>query len=305
VAVLLGNGNGTFKPPVFYPVGQGANSGAVGDLRGNGINDLVVSNAYDNTVSVLLGIGDGTFQPAVNYSMSNNIQVANDPGSVTLVSLRNNGRLDMVMSNYGTSNVTVLLGNGDGTFGAPMHFNGGVGHNPVAIADFNKDGTPDLLVADQSNDTVNLLAGNGNGTFGAPIQFATGATPIAMAVGNFDGHNLPEVAVLGSTTISVLLNDNSGAAPAVAASVNGTGQIVGTGFTSNGTRQAFLLTPDEAGVRRGVDPVVFMGVSGFETSGVVDTVGTPAMTLSGIATSPDGKSLAYRHRSLLGASYGL
>ena len=126
-----------------------------------------------------------------------------------------------------------------------MHFNGGVGHNPVAIADFNNDGTPDLLVADQSNDTVNLLAGNGNGTFGAPVQFATGATPIAMAVGNFDGHNLPEVAVLGTTTITVLLNDG-GAAPAVAASATGTGQIAGAGLTSNGTRQASLLGAPQA-----------------------------------------------------------
>ena len=156
-----------------------------------------------------------------------------------------------------------------------MHFNGGVGLNPVAIADFNNDGTPDLLVADQSNDTVNLLAGNGNGTFGAPVQFATGATPIAMAVGNFDGHN-SEVAVLGTATITVILNNGSAAPTSPgAASAKGTGQIFGTGLTSNGTRQAFLLTPDEAGIRRGVDPVVFRGVSGFETAGVVDTVGTP------------------------------
>jgi hypothetical protein len=72
-----------------------------------------------------------------------------------------------------------------------------------------------------------------------------------MAVGNFDGHNLPEVAVLGTATITVLLNDG-GAAPAVAASANGTGQIVGAGLTSNGTRQAFL-----------------------QTAGAVDTVGAP------------------------------
>jgi hypothetical protein len=273
VAVLLGNGNGTFKPPVFYPVGQGATSVAVGDLRRNGINDLVVTNGDDNTVSVLLGNGNGTFQPAVNYSMSNNPQVANFPGSVTLASVRNNGRLDIVMSNFGTSNVTVLLGNGDGTFGAPIHVNGGVGANPLAIADFNNDGTPDLLVADQSNDTVNLLAGNGNGTFGAPVQFATGATPIAMAVGNFDGHNLPEVAVLGTSTITVLLNDG-GAAPAVAAFASGAGQFEGAGLTSNGTRHALLLTPDEAGIRRGVDPGVFTPVSGVEIAGAVDTIGT-------------------------------
>jgi hypothetical protein len=98
-----------------------------------------------------------------------------------------------------------------------------------------------------------------------------------MAVGNFDGHTLPEVAVLGAAeTISVLLNDGS-AAPASpgAASAKGAVQIVGTGLTSNGTGQALLLTPDEAGARTGVDPVFFRGVSGFETAGVADTVGTP------------------------------
>jgi hypothetical protein len=109
---------------------------------------------------------------------------------------------------------------------------------------------------------VTLLPGNGNGTFRAPVQLATGASPFAMAVGHFDGHNLPEVAVLGTTTISVLLNDSGGAGPVKTASANGTGQIVGTGLTSNGTRQALLLTPDKAGIRRGVDLGVFSGVSG-------------------------------------------
>jgi hypothetical protein len=171
--------------------------------------------------------------------------------------------------------VTVLLGNGDGTFGAPIHLDAGVGNDAAAIADFNDDGTPDILVTNSETDTVTLLPGNGDGTFRAPVQFATGASPFAMAVGQFDAHKLPEVAVLGSSTISVLLNDSSSSAPGGAAFANGTGQIVGTGLTSNGTRQAYLLTPDEAGIRRGVDPVVFRGVSGFETASVVDTVGAP------------------------------
>jgi hypothetical protein len=67
-----------------------------------------------------------------------------------------------------------------------------------------------------------------------------------MAVGNFDGHN-SEVAVLGSTTISVLLNNGS-AAPTLpgAAFAKGAVQIVGTGLTSNGTRQAFPLGAPQA-----------------------------------------------------------
>jgi hypothetical protein len=68
--------------------------------------------------------------------------------------------------------------------------------------------------------------------------------------------------VLGTATISVLLNDSGGAGLATTASVSGAGQIFGTGSTSNGTRQAFLLTPDDAAIRRGVDLGVFSGVSG-------------------------------------------
>jgi hypothetical protein len=248
---------------------------AVGDLQGNGITDLVVANADDNTVSVLLGNGNGTFRPAVNYSISNNQQVANFPRFVTLGSLRINGPLDIVVTTFGSTNVTVLLGHGDGTFGAPIHLNAGVGNDAAAIADFDDDGTPDILVTNFASDTVTLLPGNGHGMFRAPVQFATGASPFAMAVGHFDNHNLPEVAVLGTATISVLLNDSGGPGLVRTASANGAGQVVGTGLTSNGTRQAFLLTPDEAGIRRGVDPGVFRGVSGFETAGVVDAVGAP------------------------------
>jgi hypothetical protein len=234
-----------------------------------------VANADDNTVSVLLGKGNGTFQPAVNYSISNDPQVANFPGFVTVGRLRNNGPLDIVTTNFGTSNVTVLLGNGDGTFGAPIHVNAGAGNEAAAIADFNDDGTPDILVTNHSTDTVILLPGNGDGTFRAPVQLATGATPFAMSVGQFDGHNLPEVAVLGTATISVLLNDSGGAGLLSTASANRAGPIVGTGLTSNGTRQASLLTPDEAGIRHGVDLGIFGAVSGVETAGMVDTVGAP------------------------------
>jgi hypothetical protein len=117
-----------------------------------------------------------------------------------------------------------------------------VGNDAAAIADFNDDGTPDILATNSATDTVTLLPGNGNGTFRAPVQLATGTSPFAMAVGHFDSHNLPEVAVLGTTTISVLLNDSGGAAPAVAAAN---------------------------------DAAVFRRVSGFETAGVVDTVGAP------------------------------
>ena len=69
LTVMLGNGDGTFQPPVNYTVGENSKSVVVGDFNGDGKLDLAVANAANlpgNTVSVLLGNGDGTFQAAVN-----------------------------------------------------------------------------------------------------------------------------------------------------------------------------------------------------------------------------------------------
>ena len=87
VSVLLGNGDGTFQAHVEYPTGRWPESVVVGDFRGDGKLDLVVSNSGDNNLSVLLGNGDGTFQPAVNYSVG--------PGSVAVGDFNRDGKLDL------------------------------------------------------------------------------------------------------------------------------------------------------------------------------------------------------------------
>jgi len=207
VNVFVGNGDGTFQAPVSYPVGRTASSVAVGELRGNGITDLVVTNADDNTVGVLLGNGDGTFAPAVNYRISDDIFDAFYPRFVALGDLRGNGRLDIVTVNEGRFETTVLPSNGDGTFGDPIHLDAGTNARAVVIADFDNHGIPDLVVANDSSRTVSLLHGNGDGTFRPRVRYAVGRTSFALAVGDFNGDNLPDVAVLNSNSISVLLND--------------------------------------------------------------------------------------------------
>jgi hypothetical protein len=264
--VLLGNGDGTFQAPVSYLVGGDPLSVAVGDLRGGGITDLVVANANGNSVSVLLGNGDGSFAPAVNYPISNDPRVANFPRFVTVGDLRGTGRLDIVTANLGSFSATVLPGNGDGTFGAPIHLDGGHGATAAAVADFDGDGTPDLLVADSAAGTVSLLSSNGGGTFRAPVHFAAGTSPVALSVGDFNGDGLPDVAVLNATTISVLLNDGQwpgpsmpGSAPflghrgvgtadtAVAPLAPGSDWVTTSGATPNSSRSRALPPATTAG----------------------------------------------------------
>jgi hypothetical protein len=281
VNVLLGNGDGTFGPPDPYPIGRNPQSLAVGDLRGNGITDLVVANENDDNVSVLLGNGDGTFHDAVNYRISTDSQVARMPFFVTVGDLRGTGRLDIVTLNVGRFGATVLPGNGDGTFGAPIHNDAGPNASSAAIADFNLDGVPDLLVANFRTGTVGLLAGNGDDTFQPPVRFAAGTFPLALSVGDFNGDNLPDVAVVGTASITVLLNegqwphhpspghDRSGglrgdgtADPPVVSPAPGWDRLTVSSATADSPGPLDLVVPATAGLvspartdRPGTDPV--------------------------------------------------
>jgi FG-GAP-like repeat len=112
VGVLLGNGDGTFQPAVAYGSGgQSAHSVAVGDVNGDGKPDLVMANQSganwdDRAVGVLLGNGDGTFQTAVVFGSGGHW-----PFSVTVGDLNADRKPDLVLANYGSSNVGVLLNN--------------------------------------------------------------------------------------------------------------------------------------------------------------------------------------------------
>jgi hypothetical protein len=208
VSIFLGNGNGTFAPAVNYPTGIVAASITVADLNGDGRLDLAVANENSDDVSVLLGRGDGTFQASVNFPAG--------PGPADIASgdFNGDGKLDLVVANAGSSfgtTVSVLLGNGDGTFQAPVSYPAGNEPFSVAIGDFNMDGKLDLIVADagaSSGTAVNLLLGNGDGTFQAATAYTVGIGPAAVAVADLNSDGLLDVAVanISSNNVSVLLN---------------------------------------------------------------------------------------------------
>ncbi len=181
---INGEGTGTFQSDNTFPVGSEPASVAVGDVNGDGIEDLVVANFHSNNVSVLLGNGDGTFKTAVDYP------VGNGPIAVALYALTGNKIQDIVVVNETDSSASVLLGNGNGTFQAQVAYPTGPGGNPlgVAVQDFNGDGIPDLAVADFLTQQVSILLGNGDGTFQSPKTYGTGnANPSSIVVADFNG----------------------------------------------------------------------------------------------------------------------
>ncbi len=209
VSVLLGNGDGTFQPQVTYAVGSNPGAIVAGDFSGNGDVDLAVANG-SGTVSVLLGNGNGTFQPQVTYA------VGSQPDSIVAGDFNGDGKLDLAVGYSGDFvnpfGVSVLMGNGDGTFQPQVTY--AVGFFPYAIAagDFTGSGRTDLAVANDGDGTVSVLLGNGNGTFQPQVTYAVGSSPVSIVTGDFNGAWMFDLAVAGYLTsdVSILVGNGDG-----------------------------------------------------------------------------------------------
>jgi hypothetical protein len=187
--------NPTFLPTVNYPV-QGDGSIATGDFNGDSKPDLVVAN-QDNTVSILLGNGDGTFQTQrfvtvpqfANYVAVGDFN-ADNKADLAVISVNS---LNFAVPSAVQGTVYILLGNGNGTFGAATSVATATLPRSLAVGDVNQDNLLDLVVANQGDGTVSVLLGNGNGTFRAAVNYPAGSSPEAVAIGDVTGDGLADV----------------------------------------------------------------------------------------------------------------
>jgi hypothetical protein len=135
------------------------------------------------------------------------------PQAVAVGAFRAAGQpLDLVTANSASNSVSVLLGNGDGTFQAARNFATGLSPTSVAVGDFNGDGKLDIVTANYGSSTVSVLLGNGDGTFQAARDFATDLQPGPLAVGDFNGDGKLDLVVTSffSGTVSVFLGNGDG-----------------------------------------------------------------------------------------------
>ncbi|HLV93854.1 MAG TPA: FG-GAP-like repeat-containing protein [Candidatus Acidoferrales bacterium] len=189
-------------------------TGAV--LRKNSIEDLIVANQSDNTVSVFLGNGDGTFASPVTYP------TGQGPVWIATGDFDNDGNLDLAVADKSANTVSVLLGNGDGTFKPKVDYATGSVPVSVVAADFNGDGNLDLAVANQADNSISLLFGNGIGGFstiaGIPNVLAAGHAPTALTTGHFttatssNGSSIMDLAVANQNdnSVSIFLGNGNG-----------------------------------------------------------------------------------------------
>ncbi len=210
VAILLGNGDGTFQvPTVALLGGMTMYSLAVGDVNGDGRRDVVASGAGGlsrGIARVLLGNGDGTFliSPTVYDS---GVSAGGWANSVALGDLNGDGALDLAIANYPDSTTSVLLGNGDGTFGSTVLYDSGSRLAWVnTIADVNGDSKPDLIVANATG-VVGVLLGNGDGTLQPPQTYAIPGDALSVVAADVNRDGRPDLAVaVGNNLTAILLN---------------------------------------------------------------------------------------------------
>jgi hypothetical protein len=193
ISVLHGVGDGTFGASQRFGVDRAPRGLALGDLNGDGNLDVAVANSASASVSVLLGNGDGTF------GERSNLVTGVDPGAVALADLDGDGALDLVTLNRGDNNppgtLSILRGNGDGTFGT--HVEVTTDGSPVAlrVGDVDGDAVPDLVVATTDPDQLVVLHGRGDGTFGPNFDVPLPGQPAALGLGDFDGDGIQDAAV--------------------------------------------------------------------------------------------------------------
>ena len=231
---FLGVPSTTNFPETSFAVGNNPVALAALDFNLDGLPDLAVANQGDNTISVLLNQNNGNFTAATNSPFAlaktetapSAIAAGIFGNTITSASGITTPTADLIVANSTSNNVTVLLGNGDGTFQEAAGSPYAVGKNPssVVVADFNGDGNLDFAVANQGDNTISVFRGDGKGGFtefpGSPFALTNTSTvsekgPVAMVTGNFRNvtnsvNNSPEIdlAVVNqsSNNVAILLS---------------------------------------------------------------------------------------------------
>jgi hypothetical protein len=215
--VFLSTSATTFAPGVAYATQDGvedACSTTVGDLTGDGLPEIVSANCADNTITIYVNDGSGGFGPtgtyydaAMNPTTGSFAYVY--PAAVTIADVDGDGFGDVVCSNSGPNNltagssdVTILLGNRDGTVQSPTqgYTAGGYTTGAAIVADFNGDGLADIIVPDDFY-SLTYMKGYGDGTFRAAVDYYSPTSDngqpfgIDIATGDFNGDGLPDVVI--------------------------------------------------------------------------------------------------------------
>jgi len=205
VSILAGDGTGdvSLASTLTLIAGMSPSSIAIGDLNGDLEEDLVVVGEGSTRIGVFLGNGNGTFTPPLGFPPT----AGTNPTAATLGLLDADSNLDLVVANYGADSVTILMGDGDGTFTGAPTVSAGSEPTDVAVGDLDGDLIADLAVTLDDDNAVTVFLGNGDGSFGAAgaMQDVHGGAggPFAVQIVDLDGDGSQDLAVTAGPLVFV------------------------------------------------------------------------------------------------------
>lgn len=205
----LGHGDGTFDNRRLVATNVPNPTALVlADLNGDGKLDLATTGSG---VVVNLGNGDGTFQTPNAYTTDA------APLGIAAIDLNGDGKLDLVTFNRLGGNISVLIGQGNGTFPTHVEYAGGSPIDafttvPPVVADLNGDGKLDVAVPDQFAQAVALFLGNGDGTFQTSQLVGVGFALQSPRAADLNGDGKVDLlgSVRGQEKVALLLGNGGG-----------------------------------------------------------------------------------------------
>ncbi len=226
---------------------------------------------------------DGSFS-AYGYGVS-----GSQPYFTASAALHGAGHpLDLVTANFNSNTISVLLGNGNGTFHGAVTYSVGSGPIALAIGDLTGDGVLDIAVANYNSGTISVLFGNGDGTFQGAVTYNVGTNPRGVAIADLDGGsdgNDLVVANWGSATVSVLMNNGNGTFAKAVNYVVGTdpGDLVVADLNGDGKLDVATANygSDTVSVLPGNGDGTFGTAIGFATGSNTDPIDVVAVQLTG------------------------
>ncbi|MCU0546364.1 MAG: DUF4347 domain-containing protein [Oscillatoriaceae cyanobacterium Prado104] len=169
--------------------------------------EITAAKAFDSEVMAAYSHIFNSFSQPMYYPIG-----GSDPRSVVVSDFNNDSSPDLAVANYGSNNISILLGNGTGSFSFATNYDVGSNPNSVVVGSFNNDTFPDLAVANYGSNNISILLGNGTGGFSSANNYDVGSNPSSIAVGDFNRDSLPDLAVANSNSynISILPGDGAG-----------------------------------------------------------------------------------------------
>jgi len=198
------------------------------DLNGDGLTDLVVRNAGDGTLSVFYNNGIGSLQAGLlPFLRPVTLPVGLGVSDVQAVDTTGSGRLDLVVTNKLSGQVSVPHNQGDGSFTAPVPYRAGTGLSAidpgstpevtsleatagVAAGPLTTGGPTDLVTINPGSYTLDVLAGLGGGRFANPVTIQTASPAQVVRMGDFTGNGIDDLAVLTTSGVSIYLGNGKG-----------------------------------------------------------------------------------------------